>query len=286
LPDRGSPSLRRERLGRELRRLREGAGLLGDDVAARLKWSAAKVSRIENAKTFPTTEDVEDLLRLYGADRARRQQLLELRRGAAQKGWWDEYRGSLPPTALVLLDREAEADLARNWEPQVLPGLLQTRDYTRALMAAMQPIVQIPPVWIEQRVEARMARQRHLLHGPNPLTLYTVFDESVLRRQFGDSRVMREQLDHLVEVSELEHVEMRILTQDTPPPTPTGPFLYLSFPDFPDTVYLEEFFGARFLDDAEQVFAYKRAFDHLMSIALGEAESQQLIREISSERWR
>jgi transcriptional regulator with XRE-family HTH domain len=271
-------------MGRELRRLREGVGLLGDDVAARLKWSAAKVSRIENAKTFPTIKDVEDLLRLYGADRVTRQQLLDLRRGAAQKGWWEEYRGALPPTFLTLLDRESEASLARNWEPQVVPGLLQTKDYTQALMTAMQPIVQVPPVYIEQRAEARMARQKDLLFGPDPLTFMAVVDESVLRRQFGDAKVMREQLNYLVEVSEFEHVELRILTQDTPPPTPTGPFLHLKFPDFPDTVYLEEFFGARFVEDAEQVFAYERAFDHLLSISPSEAESQQLIRSIS-ERW-
>ncbi|GAA3792090.1 helix-turn-helix transcriptional regulator [Sphaerisporangium flaviroseum] len=258
--------------------------MLGDDVAARLKWSAAKVSRIENAKTFPTEKDVEDLLRLYSADRNVRQQLLELRRGALQKGWWEEYRGALPPTVLDLVDREAEASLVRNWEPQVIPGLLQTRDYAYALMAAMQPIVQIPRIWVEQRVVARMARQQHLLNGSQPLHLITVIEESVLRRQFGDTHVMREQLDHLVKVSKLEHVELRILAQDTPLPIPTGPFLHLKFPDFPDTVYLEEFFGARFVEDVEQVYAYERAFDHLLRISLDEAASQQLIRTIS-ERW-
>ncbi|MFC4529791.1 helix-turn-helix domain-containing protein [Sphaerisporangium dianthi] len=284
MPDRGSPTLRRQRLGRELRRLREGADMIGDDVAARLGWSAAKVSRVETAKTFPTPKDVEDLLELYRADRAVRQQLLDLRRGAAQKGWWEEYRAALPPTAMALMDREAEATLARNWEPQVIPGLLQTANYSRALMAAMQPIVQIPHSYIDQRVEARMARQQYLLHGSRPLSFMAVIDESVLRRQFGDAKVMREQLDHLVEIADLEHVEMRILTQETPPPTPTGPFLHLKFPDFPDVVYLEEFFGARFVEDAEQVFAYERAFQHLLSISLDEAMSQQLIRSIS-ERW-
>ncbi|MDH2426750.1 helix-turn-helix transcriptional regulator [Sphaerisporangium sp. TRM90804] len=273
-------------MGRELRRLRESADMIGDDVAARLKWSAAKVSRIETAKTFPTVRDVEDLLKLYRADRTTAQRLLELRRGAAQKGWWEEYRASLPPETMELIDLESEAMEMRNWEPQIVPGLLQTEQYADALFDSLQPVVLIPPETQRDRAEVRMQRKRSLLLEPRPVSFFAVFEESVLRRQFGDATVMRRQLEHIVELSELPHVEMRILAQDTPPLMPTGPFLYLQFPDFPATVYLEEFFGSRLLEDREQVFAYKRAFDHLLAMALDEAASRSLIARIIEERWK
>lgn len=285
MPERGSPTLRHRRLGRELRRLRERAGMIGEDASSRLGWSTAKVSRIENAKTLPSINDVEALLDLYGADRATREELLGLRRDAAQKGWWEEYREALPPDMLPLLGLEIEATEIRNWETQVVPGLLQTEPYARALLSHFQPVVQVPHRWLEGRVAVRMERQRILLFDSNPVKFYAVFEESVLRRQFGDASVMREQLAHLVEVSESDHIEMRILAQDTPPPMPTGPFLHLKFPDFPDVVYLEEFFGARYIEDTEQVYAYERAFDHLLELAMDEESSRQCIRE-HLDRWK
>lgn len=284
MPERGSPTLRHRRLGRELRRLRERTEMIGDEVAARLSWSTAKVSRIENAKTLPTAQDVEALLTLYDADRDVRRELLELRRGAAQKGWWEEYREALQADLIPLLGFEVEATTIRNWEPQIVPGLLQTRDYARAVMEHNQQIIQVPHSWLRARVEARMTRQKILLFEASPVMLFAVFEESVLRRQFGDTAVMREQLRRLVEISELDHVEMRILPQETPPSMPTGPFVHLALPDFPDMVYLEDFFGAHYVEDPERVYAYERAFEHLMDMALDEESSRRLIQK-SLERW-
>lgn len=284
MPERGSPTLRHRRLGRELRRLRERSGMIGDEVAARLNWSTAKVSRIENAKTLPTVRDVEALLALYDADGEVRHGLLELRRGAAQKGWWEEYREALQEDLIPLLGFEVEATTIRNWESQIVPGLLQTKEYARAVMEHNQRIIQVPHSWLRVRVEARMTRQRILLTGANPVTLLVVFEESVLRRRFGDADVMRGQLRKLVEVSELDHVEMRILPQETPPSMPTGPFVHLTLPDFPDMVYLEDFFGATYVEDPERVYAYERAFEHLMGMALDEEASRRLIRT-AAERW-
>jgi transcriptional regulator with XRE-family HTH domain len=285
MAERGSPRLRRLRLGRQLRQLRERAQMVGDDVAESVGWSAAKLSRIETAKTLPTLDDVKDLLKLYGVDPSVQRELIELRRGAARKGWWEDYRTSLPPETVALFDLESEAVEMRNWEPQIIPGLLQTEAYADALFGSLQPVVQIPPKWRRDRTAVRMQRKQTLLLDAGPVNFFTVFEESVLRRQFGDATVMREQLQQLVEISELPHVEMRILAQETPPPMPTGPFLYLQLPDFPDIVYLEEFFGSRLVEDTEQVFAYERAFDHLLSLALDEGNSRALIKKIISERW-
>ena len=284
MPERGSPTLRHRRLGRELRRLRERSGMIGDEVATRLRWSTAKVSRIENAKTLPSPRDLEALLDLYNVDSEARVELQELRRSAARKGWWEEYRESLPPELIPLLELEVEATTLRNWEPQIVPGLLQTEEYARAVMETNQPVIQIPHTWLRDRVKVRMMRQQILLLESNPVRLLVVFEESVLRRQFGDRSVMRGQLQKLLDLSELDHVELRILPQDAPPPMPTGPFMHLQLPDFPDMVYLEEFFGSKMVEDPQRVFAYERAFNHLMEISLDEESSRRLVQK-TLERW-
>ncbi|WP_326819403.1 helix-turn-helix domain-containing protein [Streptosporangium sp. NBC_01756] len=279
MPERGSPALRRRRLGMELRRLREGLGMTGDEVSDRLGWSTAKISRIENAKTLVGQVDVEALVELYGVDGALRGVLAALRDDAAQKGWWERYRNSIPDEYITLIGMEAEATVVRNWEPQVVPGLLQTEEYVRSVVQANQHASQVPPSWLQDLVKIRMTRQRTLLHESDPLTHVSVFHESVLRNQYGDARVMRDQLGYLIEVSGLQHVELRILPQDVPPPVSTGAFVHLKFPDFPDVVYTESLFGGRFVEDAEMVYGYELAFGHLMERALDEVASQELIRE-------
>jgi transcriptional regulator with XRE-family HTH domain len=279
MSERGSPALRRRRLGMELRRLRENLNMTGDEVAERLEWSTAKVSRIENAKTLAGQADVEALTGLYEVDGALRGVLVALRRDAARKGWWERYRNSVPAEYITLMGMEAEATLMQNWEPQVFPGLLQTEGYVRSLVQANQHAGQVPPGRLQELVEIRMERQRTLLHVPDPLIHVSVFHESVLKNQYGDARVMRDQLVHLIEVSELEHVEMRILPQDVPPPVSTGSFVHLKFPDFPDVVYAEALLGGRFVEDAELVYAYELAIGHLTERALDEAASQELIKK-------
>ncbi|MER6825314.1 helix-turn-helix transcriptional regulator [Streptosporangium sp. NPDC000563] len=284
MSERGSPALRQRWLGMELRRLREGLNMTGDEVSGRLGWSTAKVSRIETAKTLAKEADVEALADLYGVDERLRETLVALRREASRKGWWERYRNSVPDDYITLIGMEAEATEMRNWEPQIVPGLLQTEEYARAVISVGQHASQVPSSWFQDRVEVRMARQRTLLYDSRPLTLLAVFNESVLKSQYGDARVMRDQLRHLIEVSELEHVDMRILSKDVPPPVSTGPFVHLTFSDFPDIVYLESLFGGRYVDDVEKVYGYERAFEHLMERALPEAGSQELIKEVS-EHW-
>lgn len=203
---------------------------------------------------------------------------------AGAKGRREEYRESLPPELIPLLELEVEATTLRNWEPQIVPGLLQTEEYARAVMETNQPVIQIPHTWLRDRVKVRMMRQQILLLESNPVRLLVVFEESVLRRQFGDRSVMRGQLQKLLDLSELDHVELRILPQDAPPPMPTGPFMHLQLPDFPDMVYLEEFFGSKMVEDPQRVFAYERAFNHLMEISLDEESSRRLVQK-TLERW-
>ncbi|GAB1819237.1 helix-turn-helix domain-containing protein [Herbidospora sp. RD11066] len=276
----------RRRLGQQLRRLREASGKTGAQVAEPLGWSAAKVSRIETAQTLPSEDDITALITAYGADEPALGQVLKLRQDATQKGWWEQYDESLPQGFVAFLGLEAEAEVMRNWEPTVLPGLLQTEDYASALICNhMQPIAQIPKAWLRDRVEVRLRRQAERLLGPNPLRLQVVFEESVLRRNVGGTALMKDQLQHLVRLSELDHVEIRLITASTLLPVITGPFVHFSFSDFPETVYLEDLTGARFVEDAKEVFHYERAFTVLTGVALDTTESRLAIKDAAAF-WR
>ncbi|WP_155338448.1 helix-turn-helix domain-containing protein [Acrocarpospora corrugata] len=271
---------RRRRLGRELRRLRETTDMTGEEAARRLSWSAAKLSRIETARTLPSEDDITALLNLYGVDGVVLGEILKIRKDATQKGWWEKHGAALDQGFVAYMGLEAEAREMRNWEPHVVPGLLQTEDYARALLGnVIQPINQIPPVWLHSRVEARMQRQQRLLYTEEPLTLLAIFDEAVLRRMVGDPAVMRRQLQHMDDISEKENVELRIITQSTQLPMTTGPFVHFKFPDVTDIVCLEDLTGTRFIEDPEAVFVYERAFDYLMKVALSEPTSRRFIRD-------
>ncbi|GIH70236.1 helix-turn-helix domain-containing protein [Sphaerimonospora thailandensis] len=284
MPDRGSPTVRRRRLGQELRRLRERAELTGDQVAERLGWSAAKVSRIETARTSPRESDIEALLVIYVVDSDQRQELLTLHRDANRKGWWEEYRDSLPKEYTTFLGLEAEAVMARSWEPQVVPGLFQTESYVRAMMESGQRSTLEAPGGLRSRIEVRMARQEAVLHAENPPGLSVVMEESVLLRPFGGGEVMREQLRRLAEVSELPHVALRILPLDAEHPINTGAFSHLKLPEFHDVVYLEALLGGRLIEDEAIVYRYEVAFDYLETKALDVRASRKHIEKTIS-RW-
>lgn len=285
MPEHGSPTVRRRRLGQELRRLRERADLTGDQVAARLGWSAAKISRIETARTSPRTSDVEALLVIYMVDSRQRQELLALHRDATRKGWWEDYRDSLPKEYTTFLGLEAEATAARDWEPQVVPGLFQTEAYVRAMMESGQRSTLELPGGVRSRIEVRMARQQAVLRADSPLAISAVLEESVLLRRFGDHEVMREQLRRLIEVSELPNVELRILPLDADHPINTGAFCHLKVPEFHDVVYLEALLGGRLVEDEAIVYRYEVAFDYLETKALDVDDSRRFL-EKTVRHWR
>ncbi|MBX6383506.1 MAG: helix-turn-helix domain-containing protein [Microbispora sp.] len=285
MPEHGSPTVRRRRLGQELRRLRERADLTGDQVAARLGWSAAKISRIETARTSPRTSDVEALLVIYMVDSRQRQELLALHRDATRKGWWEDYRDSLPKEYTTFLGLEAEATMARDWEPQVVPGLFQTEAYVRAMMESGQRSTLEAPGEVRSRIEVRMARQQAVLRADNPLAISAILEESVLLRRFGDHEVMRDQLRRLIEVSELPNVELRILPLDAEHPINTGAFCHLKLPEFHDVVYLEALLGGRLVEDETIVYRYELAFDYLQTKALDVDDSRRFL-EKTVRHWR
>ncbi|WP_170990828.1 helix-turn-helix domain-containing protein [Herbidospora galbida] len=275
---------RRQRLGQLLRSLREATGKSGTQAAVELGWSAAKLSRIETALTLPSEDDIAALIDHYGSDDVLLQEVLDLRRAATQKGWWEKYSDSLDQGYIAFIGLEAEATEICNWEPMVFPGLLQTSAYARFMAAGtIHPMVKIPPAFVRDRVEVRMRRQQTLLYGSDPLRLRVIFDESVLKREVGGPEVMVEQLQHVLELASLPHVELRINALKTQAPAPWGSFVHFKFRNFPDVVYQEDDEGGRFSSDPKRAFSVERIFEWSMDVALDGPASERLIRETMAQ---
>jgi transcriptional regulator with XRE-family HTH domain len=280
VPESASPTVRRRRLAAELRRLRERAGLTGDQLAERMSWSASKISRFENAHSVPRTAEVRKLLTLYGVEGKPAERLLALAEEAADKGWWET--NPLPPEYSALIGMEAEAQSTLSWAPLIVPGLLQTGDYAREVTNGfVERIAPVSPGETRRRVEARLTRQQ-VLTRRDPLRLSVVIDQSVLHRRFGDQDVMQSQMKQLLDLSERDNITLRILPLDGPHPIGTGAFVLLEFDKIydsshPDVVYLEHLTGGRYVDEEDETYRYRRSFDRLSELALNEEKSREIL---------
>ena len=277
MAERRAPSVRSRQLAVELRRLREEATLTGEEVASRLGWSAAKVSRMETARTAVAPADLQLLLDLYGISGQHRERLIELGRTARQRGWWDAYADMLGPEYATLIALESEAESAGWYAAQIVPGLLQTEEYAREIIRSTLLIS--PPGEVERRVQVRMSRQR-VLTRDNPLELSVVLDEAALERQVGGAGVMRAQLRYLAEVAGSPNVRIQVLPNAAGAhPAVTGEFTILRFPELiaPDVVYLEHMTSNIYVEREAEVFRYNLALERLSTLAVGHEESVALI---------
>jgi len=285
----GSPNVRRRRLAAELRRLRERAGFIGEEVARRLEWSTSKVSRLERGQSGVKRTDLRRLLDLYRVEPKRREELLALAEESQPSGRLKAISAGLPEEHAQFLSFEAEAESVRNWEPQIVPGLLQTEDYTRAVLLGWHSMFTEPPSELERRVEARRLRQQVLQRDP-PLHLSVVMDESVLHRKLGEAPVMRTQLQHIIDASRLPNIRVRILPLKSNNPVVTGAFSYLKFPqlhDVPlnDIVAFEHFTGTDVAEDQDETYKYAVAFRTLEESSLGFDESRDELVRVAREEW-
>ncbi|MDG4762985.1 helix-turn-helix transcriptional regulator [Solwaraspora sp. WMMD406] len=280
MTERRSPTVRRRRLGAELRRRRETAGVTIDTVAARLECSASKVSRIETGHTTATPRDVRDMLEIYGVTGPESEELVQIAREARQKGWWHPYSTVLTGAYVGF---EAAARSVRAYEQQVVPGLLQTKDYANAMIRAARPDITAEEV--DHRVHVRLKRQS-LLTQDDPIDLWVVLDEAVLSRPVGGDVVMRAQLDYLVEAADLPNVTVQVLPFEAGGHAGMdGTFAILDFPDEsdPDVVYAENATGGLFLEKAEELRKYIFIFDHIRAAALRPEESVAVIEKRAKE---
>nr|WP_203605169.1 helix-turn-helix transcriptional regulator [Streptomyces sp. SID8014] len=266
-------------LGSQLRRLREGRGITREAAGYSIRASESKISRMELGRVSFKARDVEDLLTLYGvADGAERAALLDLAREANVAGWWHSYSDVLPGWFQTYVGLEGAASLIRVYEVQFVHGLLQTEAYAHAVVERGMPGASAAE--IDRRVALRLERQKLLVSERAP-GFHVVLDEAALRRPYGDRAVMREQLEHLIEISERPNVTLQVMPFSFGGHAgESGAFALLRFPesDLSDVVYLEQLTSALYLDKREEVAQYERAMERLQRDSPDPDRTRDLLR--------
>lgn len=273
-----SPTVRRRRLASELRRLREAAELTIDEVCEKLECSASKISRIETGHVGVTPRDVRDMLELYAVGDEQSESLVQLARDARKKGWWHAYNEVFTGAFVGL---ESDASSLHAYQALLVPGLLQTEDYMRAVIRAIRP--DQGEAEVERRVAARLTRQ-HLLTDPQPPAYWVILDEAVLHRTVGGPQTMHDQLMRLVEVAAMPHVTLQVVPFHAGAHAGLeGPFLILSFPEQadPDVVYVETTTTGSYLEEPTDVYRYTLMFDHLRATALKPDDTVAMVRQLA-----
>jgi hypothetical protein len=277
-----NPTVRRRRLGQELRRLRELKGMTAEEVAERLLVSQSKISRLENGRRSISQRDVRDLCGVYEVEDHRIvDSLMQMAKDSRQQGWWHSF-GDIPYSVYIGLETDAAS--LRVYDPQVVPGLLQTKQYAEALIAGALP--ETASADVEKRVQVRLRRQERITAPENPLRLWTVMDEAALRRVVGNRSLMRDQLEHLVEQSQLPHVTVQVIPFDMGAhPGLNGQYAILEFPDAADSsvVYIEGVTSDLYLEKANDVQKYSVMYEHLRAQALNPDQSRQFIADIAKD---
>jgi transcriptional regulator with XRE-family HTH domain len=274
-----NPTLRGRRLAVELMRRRDAAGLSREEVARQLEWSTSTIFRIETGRSRPQPGNVRVLLDLYGVTGAERDGLIQLAREARQPGWWHSFRDVLPNPYEVYIGLESGAASIRNFEPTVIPGLLQTEEYARKMFRNGPR--ELDQDEIERRVQVRLERQRILAREDRP-RLWAVIDEAAISRIVGDPEVMRGQLRHLVESTEQGKTTLQVVPfRAGAHAGTTGPFVILDFPEptDPAVVYVETLAGDIYLEERTDVTRYTIAFDRLLAAALHPDDSVRLVEQ-------
>jgi transcriptional regulator with XRE-family HTH domain len=278
------PTVRRRRLGTELRKLREANGYKLEEVAVQLGVAPSTLSRIETGKAPTKSAYLGQMLEMYGVlDPAQRQVLVDMAREGHRKGWWSAYDDVLPSGFDIYVGLEAETAAIRGYEISVVHGLLQTPEYARAVLRETFP--RHAHDQVDRLVDLRMERQRRLDDDP-PLELWAILDEAVIRRSVGGDAVMRAQLAHLLEMADRPGLTLQVLPFSCGAHAGhAGPFSILGFPDRTDSevVYVESVAGIIYLEKDREVRSRVEAFDRLRAAALAPGVSVDLIDQAAQE---
>ncbi len=265
---------------REVKRLRESSGMSPDEAARRLDFSKSKLYRIENGKSRIDADDLEDMLDLYDVRSPDRDALIALGRDSRRRGWWTTYKDVFTGSYVGLEYEAARIQVASH----IVPGLFQTPEYARAVIAETRPALDADEV--ERRVAARVARQQAVLHRDSAPDIHVVLDEAGLHRQVGGEHVMLQQLAGLAKVSAQPGITLQVLPFAAGASAALeGDFVILAFPDpeDPPVAYAEGLFGDLYLESKEELDRYSLAWTHLLDKALSPAESAALISELLTE---
>lgn len=276
-----SDTVRGRRVRMELRRLRRERGLTANEVARKVGLSTSKISRMETGRRALQEDDVAALLGFYAAPRPLRQALLRMLREARTSGWWARGDLHLHADLKFWIELEDESVGMRNYEQLLVPGLLQTEAYARAVLVGSG--VPLSEEEIAERVKARLGRQHLLLrHG---FRLHVLVHESALRQRIGGREVMREQLLHLAKLAENSAVRLQVVPSGigAHPGLGSGPFVLLDFVALPSLVHLENKVSSLYMEDTHEVNAYVAAFNEILAAALDPIDSAELIRTTAEE---
>jgi transcriptional regulator with XRE-family HTH domain len=278
------PTVRRRRLGTELRKLRESNGYKLEEVAVQLGVASSTLSRIETGKAPTKSAYLNQMLETYGVtDAAQRQVLVDMAREGHRKGWWAAYDDVLPSGFDIYVGLEAETAGIRSYEISAVHGLLQTADYARGIIRETFP--RHTPEQIDRLVDLRMARQRRFDDDP-PLELWAILDEAVIRRTVGGTAVMRRQLAHLAAEADRPGVTLQVLPFDCGAHAAHGgPFSILEFPERSDSevVYVESVAGLIYLEKDKEIRARSESFDRLRAVALSPGASTDVISQAARD---
>ncbi|MGW2583457.1 helix-turn-helix domain-containing protein [Streptomyces virginiae] len=283
MPPRDNPTARQIRLGSELRKLRERAGMTARDAGGLLSTDAARISNIEAGRLGISDERIRRLFTFYQCDDDALLDALCVIAGERRgTHWWDKYRGVLAPGFLDIAELEHHATGLRCLQPMTFPGVLQTEDYARALFAGVIP--QVPQDEVDARVEHRIKR-RAIFDRDAPPQFEAIVHEAALRMRVGGRKVAREQLDYLLQASELEGITIRVIpfaADDFIEVTQTAMYAAGAIPQL-DTVHIDTPFGGRFLDTAADLDRYRALLHFAEQTSLDPDESRSFIHHIARE---
>lgn len=282
MPRKPSPIIRRWQLGNELRKSREAAGVTIRAAAAEIEVQAGTLSKIEGGKQTIKGTYIKLLAPMYGLADDERARLLALAEEANQPGWWVSYGKLVPDWFKLYLGYESDASELNTYESELVPGLLQTEDYARAVVKATKPDSTAEE--LERQVDLRRERQRRIT-SEHPPIMHAVLNEAVLLRKVGGAEVMRDQVRHLERLADLPHVTIQVLPFEVGAhPAMTAPFNMLAFEEEPAmaTVYLENGRGSLYLEKPADLARYRAVFQQLGGLALEPEESRQVIARVAA----
>jgi transcriptional regulator with XRE-family HTH domain len=267
------PTVLRILLGTQLRRLRESRGISAQAAAKAIRGSDSKISRIELGRNAIREIDVLDLLTFYGVDPVEREQLLHLAEQANRPGWWHRFNDILPDWFQSYVGMEEAATAIRVYEPQLIPGLLQTQQYTAAVLA----MCDIPIGEAERHVILRKERQRRFAEGR--LKLWAIVEETALRRPIGSKEILRDQLAYLLSLTGRPNLTLQVIPDGTGGHAVSSGFTILRFEetDLPDIAYLEHLTSALYFDKKSDVDRYLMAMERLSIVSAEPAETRAIL---------
>jgi transcriptional regulator with XRE-family HTH domain len=274
------PTVSRILLGSQLRELRESAGISQDRAAAVIRGSSSKISRLEAGRLSFKSRDLDDLFDLYGLrDEVARETLLALAAQANAPAWWQPFRDAVPGSLEAYLGLEPSASLIRTYDVQFIPPLLRTAEYTRAVLRSVPGAGDA--TILEQQVSLAMRRQE-LLQRADPPRLWAVIDEAALRRPVGGADVLRGQLEHLIAVTDLDHVTIQVMPLSAGLAAAGGPITLLRFPHegLGDVVFLEQLATAFYVTKAAECGYYMSVLNQMVTTARTPSETTGVLRSM------